>query len=298
MPKESHPLIHNYPNYRRASVLPSDKGKASACGRPSATRKPSTPTLASVASRLPPFPRAAPLAAEDYYRRPPLRTEEKRRRRGPGPATVLAGSRPVKGTGQRWPRTHVVSVDATPNGRGQVELSVPAVIAQDVWDVAAELAEHAEPGEHPTAHTRHLHAVRLAGSVSPGFLPALRPASAARARARAHTHTCVRTHPAVSPSSPLLFPPSRHAGLHGGEGAVAGRELSPALASADALCSHVSSVLFSCLPSFLLPRAAPVYRPPGREQPLCYPGCLVYFIRLLNYITRRMTSLRRLHGGQ
>lgn len=56
-----------------------------------------------------------------------------------------------KGAGTGTPRTHVVGVDAAPDGGGQVELSVAAVIAQDVRDVPAEAAEHPERGEEPRA---------------------------------------------------------------------------------------------------------------------------------------------------
>lgn len=46
-------------------------------------------------------------------------------------------------------------MDAAPDCGSQVELSVAAVVAQNVRDVAAEAPEHAEPGEQPITLTRH-----------------------------------------------------------------------------------------------------------------------------------------------
>lgn len=88
------------------------------------------------------------------------------RRAGGGPCAHEAQRRPGGGVeaGGR-PRTHIVGVDATSDGHGQVELAVTAVVAEDVRDRPAEPAEHAEAGEQPVP--RHRRPTRPpAGSLS------------------------------------------------------------------------------------------------------------------------------------
>lgn len=88
-------------------------------------------------------PPAAKVPARGSFRPPPARP-----RRPPPPATAP--------TSARGPRaTHVVGVDAAPDRGGHVELAVPAVVAQNVRDVAGVAAERAEPGEQRCPLRRH-----------------------------------------------------------------------------------------------------------------------------------------------